>query len=153
MDLPEWHDKISKLDQLQKFTKPPRYPTKAESYLENFWIPAVGHVIFSPEEAPGEEYQILFLNKKHPEQAKIKNIDNQFEIVYLQDWHWAPREKDLDEILKKFGVRILGDCVMRNRITLAKPKTPEEYVKVLREIRKYSMVDGIDYISQYHQGG
>lgn len=145
----DWEERQRRLDRLAKFKKPPRYPTQAEQYLTNFWVPAVGNIVFSAEEAPGEEYKILEIDKKYQEQALVKNVDNKPEILFLQDWHWAPQTDDLDDILQRFGVQILNDCVARNRVMLAKPKTPEEYVKVIRAIRKHGYESGDDLLKRY----
>jgi hypothetical protein len=133
---------------LQNFNQnPPREPTAAETYLNNFWVPAVGNQIFSSE-YPGDVFEIHAIDKKYPEQATV-TIKGKPQIIYLQDWHWAPRCEELDEVLVNFGVKVYGDCIMRNKFTLAKPTKPENYVSVIRAIRKHGYETGEDLLDIY----
>ena len=129
-------DRENTLSSLQKLTQPFRKPTSAELYLTNFWNPTVGQLVFSQEEYPGKIFKIVEIDKKHPEQAIVR-VDKKPTVIYLQDWCWSPQVKDMDNILTNLGLRILDDCVMKGKFINARPQTPEDYVNVIREVRKY----------------
>lgn len=139
-------DRDDKMNALKKLTKPFRRPTKAELYLTNFWEPAAGQVVFSEEEQAGEVFRIIALDNKHPEQATVMLVGKPH-IIYLQDWCWAPRPEEMDHILINLGIRIHKDIVKKGKFQHDRPETPEQYVKVIREVRKYGV-----RIENYFQG-
>jgi len=131
-----------------------RIATKAEEYLMNFWFPTPGHTVFG-DLAPGEEYVIDKLDKDYPEQAtvkiKVKGKKNRTEIIYLQDWWWAPKQEELDEVLKGFGVKVYDDMLQRNQTFMGKPKTTEEYKRIIQNVRMFGYSEGTDIVETYFE--
>lgn len=127
-----------------------RQATRAEEYLMNFWLPAPGHTIFSAEQAPGEEFVIRKIVKDHTEQAVV-DTDEGESVVFLQDWHWAPKQTELDEVLEAFGVRVCKDVLQRNQTFIPKPETTEQYMKVIQQVRMFGYQDGEEVIDKYFE--
>jgi len=124
-----------------------RQPTDAESYFQNFWVPAKGQAVFSPE-YPGPESVITKIEKNYPEQAVVKTEDES-EVIYLQEWYWSPKFEELDELLKGFGVTIYDDMLQRNGKTILKPTELEHYKKVIQTIRMYGYQEGDNILEDY----
>lgn len=128
----------------------PRQPTDAENYFQNFWVPAKGQSVFSPE-YPGEESVIEKIEKRYPEQAVAKTGDER-EVIYLQDWWWSPKFEELDELLKSFGVKIYDDMLERNGKMIPKPTKLDHYKKVIQTIRMYGYMEGDNLLETYLEG-
>lgn len=140
---------IKGMEALQK-GKSKREPTKAEEYLMHFWLPRRGHRIYK-RDSFGVEATIKSIDKKYQEQAIVVDQDGVEEVVYLQDWHWSPTFDDIDEILKAFDVRVYDDMLQRNQTFLGKPKTFEQYVKVVQSIRQNSYQQGEELLTTFFE--
>jgi len=151
MDTTAQEEHFRRMDKLKKFKKPIRTPTEDEYGLTHYWVPTQGNKVFSAAEAPGETYVIEAINKDYPEQAIVTNIDNKKQVIYLQDWNWAPAPKELDEILERFGLKVLGDSVMKinSKFSRRKPENLKDYVVVIRDFRMFSYGTGVDVLKEY----
>jgi len=127
-----------------------RQATRAEEYLMNFWLPSPGHTIFSAKQAPGDEFVIKNIVKDHTEQAVVDTGETE-EVVFLQDWHWAPKPKELDEVLEAFGVRVMKDVLQRNQTFIPKPENNEQYMKVIQQVRMFGYQDGEEILDKYFE--
>lgn len=110
----------------------------ARQYLENFWKHKVGNVVRDSE---NQTHRITNLVAGYPEQIVFEDGDS---VHYIQDFTWEPTQTDLDEILSLMGIAVSEATVRYRTSFLPRPRTPEEYVNVIRTFRNLGLLHGQD---------
>lgn len=94
--------------------------SEAISYLENYWVPAVGSsVVFE-----NEIYRINSFVSEDSSQVLLEKNGNVCSFVcFVQDLSWFPVEDDLDKIFLRLGFKDCGDSWYLDRVFY--PKTAD----------------------------